>query len=64
MTTTARPERRGFSLTDARREFSAHPSPWMIGATLGGALVARIVVGDWQFTDCLLYTSPSPRDRS
>jgi hypothetical protein len=26
----------------------------MIGATLIGALVARIVVGDWQFTDALV----------
>lgn len=54
MTATTRPERSGFTLADARREFSTHPSPWMIGATLIGALVARIVVGDWQLTDTLV----------
>jgi hypothetical protein len=54
VTTTTRPERRGFSLADARREFWSHPSPWMIGAALAGALLARIIVGDWQFTDALV----------
>jgi hypothetical protein len=54
VTTTTRHERRGFSLADARREFWRHPSPWMIGAALAGALVARIIVGDWQFTDALV----------
>ena len=32
----------GFTLADARREFWKHPSPWMIGATLVVALIARI----------------------
>ncbi len=54
MTTTTRPDRRGFSLAEARREFLTHPSPWMIGFILIGALIARIVVGDWQFTDVLV----------
>jgi hypothetical protein len=54
VTTTNRPERRSFSLADACREFVTHPSPWMIGAILIGALSARIVVGDWQFTDALV----------
>jgi hypothetical protein len=54
VTTTSRPERRSFSLADACREFVTHPSPWMIGAILIGALSARIVVGDWQFTDALV----------
>jgi hypothetical protein len=49
-----RPERRGFSLTDAAREFWKHPSPWMIGATLLVALTLRIAVGDWQLTDALV----------
>ncbi|MDT5130438.1 MAG: hypothetical protein QOH54_6082 [Mycobacterium sp.] len=49
-----RPERRGFSLTDAAMEFWKHPSPWMIGATLLVALTLRIAVGDWQFTDALV----------
>ena len=54
MTTPTRPERRNFSLADAGREFSTHPSPWLIGAVLTGALTARIMVGDWQLTDALV----------
>ena len=50
----ARPERRDFTLADAVREFSTHPSPWMIVATLTAALAARVVVGDWQLTDALV----------
>ena len=51
---TTRPDRRCFTLADAAREFSTHPSPWMIGATLAAAVAARIVVGDWQVTDALV----------
>ena len=51
---TARIARQGFTLSDARREFWKHPSPWMIGVTLVAALTARIVVGDWQITDALV----------
>ncbi len=47
--------RRGrVSLGDAARAFGAHPSPWMIGALLVGAGVARGVVGDWRWTDALV----------
>jgi hypothetical protein len=53
-TTTRRTERRGFSLPDAAREFWKHPSPWMIGAVLGCALTARIIVGDWQMSDAVV----------
>ncbi len=53
-TTTRRTERRRFSLADAVREFWKHPSPWMIGAVLVGALTARIIVGDWQITDAVV----------
>ncbi len=53
MTTVERPERRGFSLADARRRFLTYPSPWMIGATLLSAGAARVVVGDWQRTDAI-----------
>lgn len=53
-TSSRRPERRGFSLADATREFWKHPSPWMIGATLLIALTLRIVDGDWQYTDALV----------
>jgi hypothetical protein len=48
------PTRKGFTLSDARREFSKHPSPWMIAATLAAALTARVVVGDWQIADALV----------
>ena len=54
MTTAARPARKGFTLADAVGEFWKHPSPWMIGATLLAALVARVVVGDWQLTDAIV----------
>ena len=53
-TRTRRPQRRGFTLADAVREFWKHPSPWMIGVGLVAALTARIAVGDWQLTDVLL----------
>ena len=45
-TATTRPPRRGFTLADARREFWKNPSPWMIGATLVGAVIARVAVGE------------------
>ena len=48
---TSRPPRKGFTLADAGREFSSYPSPWLLGATLLAAVVARIIVGDWQITD-------------
>ena len=51
---TERRARKVFTLGDARREFLRHPSPWMIGATLAAALTARVVVGDWQYTDALV----------
>jgi len=46
--------RRGLTLGAAFREFIRHPSPWVIGTTLVAALVARIIVGDWQLTDALV----------
>jgi hypothetical protein len=52
--TTARATRRAFTLSDARREFWKHPSPWMIAATLVAAVVARAVVRDWQITDVIV----------
>ncbi|AFM18532.1 fatty acid hydroxylase-like protein [Mycolicibacterium chubuense NBB4] len=53
-TTSTRAVRKSFSLTDARREFGRHPSPWMLGVTLLVALGARIMVGDWQITDAVV----------
>jgi hypothetical protein len=46
--------RRGFALADAAREFVRHPSPWLLAATLGGALAARVLAGDWQPTDVVV----------
>ncbi|WP_280310506.1 sterol desaturase family protein [Nocardia abscessus] len=46
--------RRGLTLGQAFEEFLRHPSPWMIGTTLMGAVIARIVVGGWQPTDLLV----------
>jgi hypothetical protein len=51
---TARTARKKFTLRDAAREFVKHPSPWMIWAVLVAAVVARIVVGDWQLTDAVV----------
>jgi hypothetical protein len=47
-------ERKRFTLRDAGREFSKHPSPWVIGATFAVALTARVAAGDWQLTDALV----------
>ncbi len=46
--------RRSASLSEMAREFVRHPSPWMIATVFVAALVARIAVGDWQFTDALV----------
>ncbi|RDH79151.1 fatty acid hydroxylase family protein [Mycolicibacterium moriokaense] len=43
--------RTGFTLRGAAREFWKHPSPWIIGATLSAALVARVAIGGWHITE-------------
>lgn len=53
-TSDPRPDRRGFSLADAVREFVRHPSVWMIAASLVVALTARVYIGGWQWTDLLV----------
>lgn len=45
------PRRTQVTLGTTFREFWRHPSPWMIGATLVGALVWRIAEGDWRPSD-------------
>lgn len=52
--TRTRSARTRFTLPDAVQEFLRHPSPWLIGATLVAAVTARILVGDWQYTDALV----------
>ena len=39
------------TLRDTFVEFWKHPSPWMILATLVGALTWRVVEGDWRLAD-------------
>ncbi|GAA5114771.1 sterol desaturase family protein [Haloechinothrix salitolerans] len=46
--------RKSFPLSAAWREFWRHPSPWFIGTTLVGALIARLFVGDWRLTDAIV----------
>jgi hypothetical protein len=53
-TSTERPTRKGLTLSDAGREFWKYPSPRMLGAMLVAALIARVIVGDWQITDVLV----------
>lgn len=42
------------TLPSVWREFWRHPSPWMISATLVGALAARLAIGDWRLSDALV----------
>jgi fatty acid hydroxylase family protein len=42
------------TLTEAGRLFRRYPSPWLLLATLVGAVLARAVVADWQPSDALL----------
>jgi sterol desaturase/sphingolipid hydroxylase (fatty acid hydroxylase superfamily) len=51
---TERVARKGFTLRDASRAFWKYASPLVIGGTLLIALVARIVVADWQLTDAFV----------
>jgi len=46
--------RTSVSLGEAWRAFLHHPSPWMIGATLVLGVGARLVVGDFRWTDLAL----------
>lgn len=52
--TQARAGRRGMTLTDAAREFWRHPTPWLLAGALIAAVVARIAVGDWRWSDAVL----------
>ncbi len=52
--TPAPANRRGMTLTDAAREFWRHPTPWLLAGALISAVVARIAVGDWQWSDAVL----------
>ena len=41
------------TLGQTGRAFWRYPSPWMIAAYLLAAVVARLVVGDWSWSDLL-----------
>ena len=46
--------RRGVTLTAAAREFWTHPSPWLLAIALCASVIARIMLGDWRFSDAVL----------
>lgn len=50
----ADPRRKPVSLGDEWRSFWGHPSPWLVATALFGALVARVIVGDWRSGDALV----------
>jgi len=52
MTETTRS--RGVTLADAAREFLRHPTPWLLAGALLAAVVARVAVGDWRWSDAVL----------
>ena len=41
------------TLAETGRAFWRYPSPWMISGYLLGALIARVLVGDWAWSDLL-----------
>jgi hypothetical protein len=46
--------RRSLSLGAAWLAFWRHPSPWLIGTMLLAAVTARIIAGDWRWSDAWL----------
>jgi hypothetical protein len=47
-------KRRSVSLSGAWLAFWRHPSPFMIAPLFVGSLVARLIVGGWQWSDAWL----------
>jgi len=45
---------RDVTLRGAVREFGRHPSPWIIGTLLLGAVAARVVAGGWTWADAVV----------
>lgn len=52
--TRTRTARKGMTLTEAAREFWRHPTPWLLAGALLAAVIARIAVGDWGWSDAVL----------
>ena len=50
-TTDAIARRRSLTLGQAFAEFVRHPSPWMLTAAFLGAVIGRVLIGDWQASD-------------
>ncbi|HET6693925.1 MAG TPA: sterol desaturase family protein [Pedococcus sp.] len=48
------PRRTSVSLGEAWQAFLRHPSPWMIGGLLTFGVVARVLEGDYRWTDAVL----------
>jgi hypothetical protein len=42
------------TLADAAREFLRHPTPWLLAGALVAAVIARIAIGDWRWSDAVL----------
>ena len=54
MTTTETATRKQYTLTDARREFIRHPTPWvLLAVTLGGA-ISWAALGEGRLSDLLV----------
>lgn len=51
--TDTKPGRRGLTLAGAAREFWRYPSPWLLSVALFAAVVVRVAVGDWQWSDAV-----------
>lgn len=51
---SAATRRTAYTLATAWRQFWRHPSPWLIVTTLGGAWTARVVLGDWRWSDAVV----------
>ena len=47
-------ERRGVTLADAAREFWRHPTPWLLSVALVISVAARLIAGDWRWSDAVL----------
>lgn len=45
---------RGVTLADAAREFIRHPSPWIIGTLVAGAVTGRVLLAAWTWSDAVV----------
>jgi len=45
--------RRSVTLAESAGAFCRHPSPWLVATVLVAALTARLLAGDWRWSDAL-----------